>query len=465
MLYIIMPVYNTEKYLDEAVGSLLNQSLSFEKYVMLHLVDDASGDGSYQICEAYRRRYPDNILVTRFERNHGVSFARNYALHHPSLRPDMIVGFMDSDDRLKEDALERVADFMDRYPDVNIAVSEIHYFGAQNAPSKLNGRFLEREVVDIQKDYRFPQYYIGGVFLRRDAMHRIHFNENMRYWEDALAVNQVILQQRKYGLARGAVYYYRKRKDATSLVDRSWRDPDRYSAFLREGYLGLMRYCRTRKGKILPYVQYVVAYHMRLFMMKSKSGILEEMMSPEQMSAFRRHVRKILRKIRPEIIVRIPTSLPIVEEMLSLRQGRPVRAKQIYTEDDCVFTLHGFEMGRLSQRNVKLIRRLRKKDSKKLAGMLWGRFDTPLYQMRETDYIFAEHDGQRIRARRYPCHKELYILGDKLRDYSYCGFAIDIPPHWERARFGIHTRGIDIRMEELDLRDAVSRPKREGARR
>lgn len=447
MISIIMPVYNTEKYLREAVESIVDQSLSFRENVILYLLDDASTDDSLSVCRAYENEYPDNIKVVHFDKNQGVSAVRNYGVSLCRDQADNIVGFVDSDDKLDVDALRRVAEFFDRYPDVNIAVSEIHFFEAKDNPHKMNWRFEERDVVNIKQDYTFPQYYIGGTFIRRHPLEKIYFDESMNFWEDALALNQQIITEGKYGLVKGAKYCYRKRTDESSLVDHAWRDKERYSSFLDKGYLRLMKYCRKKKFKVIPYIQFVVAYHMRLYMIQSNSDIVHEMLDGEEMSVFRQKIKKILKKIDKKIITDIPTSLPIIEAMLSIKQGKKVRARRTYTENDCIFSYRGHEFTRLSERNVRLLCIL--DEPTEYNGMWLGRFDTPVFQMAEEDYIFAENNGERVDSVRYPYKRKLYILGEKVRNYRYAGFAIAIPPEWKSARFGIHTHDVDIMLNEI----------------
>ena len=50
LVSVVMPVYNTEKYLAAAIESLLSQTLGFEKNIQLILVDDGSTDKSSRIC-------------------------------------------------------------------------------------------------------------------------------------------------------------------------------------------------------------------------------------------------------------------------------------------------------------------------------------------------------------------------------------------------------------------------------
>ena len=54
---VIVPVYNVEKYLKRCLESLINQTLSSEKYRVL-LVDDGSTDGSPTICQKYADENP-----------------------------------------------------------------------------------------------------------------------------------------------------------------------------------------------------------------------------------------------------------------------------------------------------------------------------------------------------------------------------------------------------------------------
>lgn len=448
MMAIIMPVYNTEKYLEDAIGSILNQTLSFRENILLYLVDDASKDGSLAICKKYKDKYPENISVIHFDENHGSSYARNTAIELCRERDrNMIIGFVDSDDRLESHALEEMMKFFGKHPDVNIAVAKFMYFEAREGDHKLNWRFDEREVVNIREDYNYPHYYIGGCFFRGEAFGNLSFDENMKFWEDAMAVNKMILQEEKYGLVKDAVYEYRKRADESSMVDISWQGKERYTeTYLDQGYRAIMRYCKKMKHQNLLYVQFLVAYHMRLIMLKSRDAKIREMFTEKELEGLRKRVKKILRKIKPGVIVRVPTSLPVIEAMLSIRGGKKIRARRTYTENDCIFSYRGYEITRMSERKVRLFYIF---DDTEYKGMWRGRFDTPVYQMAEDDYIFAVHDGERVDAVRYPCHKKVYILGEKIRNYKNAGFAIAIPKAWQSARFGIHTKGIDILMNEI----------------
>lgn len=75
LISVIVPVYNTEKYLQECLDSVLAQTYAnFE----LLLINDGSKDGSPQICDAYAAK--DDRVKVFHQENAGVSAARNKGL-------------------------------------------------------------------------------------------------------------------------------------------------------------------------------------------------------------------------------------------------------------------------------------------------------------------------------------------------------------------------------------------------
>lgn len=99
---IIIPVYNVDSYLDDAIGSVLSQNHSHYEIV---LVDDGSMDESGRICEEYGRLYPDRVVVLHQE-NRGLFEARKSGLR---MATGEYILFLDGDDELREDALSRLS--------------------------------------------------------------------------------------------------------------------------------------------------------------------------------------------------------------------------------------------------------------------------------------------------------------------------------------------------------------------
>ena len=99
---VIIPVYNAEKNLENAIKSVINQTIGFEN-IELILVDDNSSDNSKNIIKSYTNKY-SNIITHFSQENHGFpGFGRNMGL---KLATSDYIMFLDNDDEYKEDICE-----------------------------------------------------------------------------------------------------------------------------------------------------------------------------------------------------------------------------------------------------------------------------------------------------------------------------------------------------------------------
>ena len=116
MVSIIVPIYNTEKYLRQCLESILAQT--YQKFELL-LVNDGSTDGSGAICDEYLSK---DIRIRVFHKdNGGATSARKLALDNAT---GEYVMFIDSDDTIRKDALELLLTSFDNNVDVVRANSE-----------------------------------------------------------------------------------------------------------------------------------------------------------------------------------------------------------------------------------------------------------------------------------------------------------------------------------------------------
>lgn len=97
LVSVIIPVYNSEKYLKECLDSVVNQS--FKDFEVL-LINDGSTDNSGQICDEYAAK--DNRFRVFQKENGGVSSARNLGLENAK---GEWIAFVDSDDKVEKDYL------------------------------------------------------------------------------------------------------------------------------------------------------------------------------------------------------------------------------------------------------------------------------------------------------------------------------------------------------------------------
>ena len=102
---VIIPVYNKERYLSNAIESIINQSYNDWEIV---LVDDCSTDDSAKIISKFTHKY-HNIIYHKQDKNGGAAVARNTAL---TLAKGRYVAFLDADDEWLPNKLEKQLEFM-----------------------------------------------------------------------------------------------------------------------------------------------------------------------------------------------------------------------------------------------------------------------------------------------------------------------------------------------------------------
>ncbi len=186
---IIMPCYNTEKYLKKTMDSIFAQT--FRDYEIL-MVDDGSTDSTPQLLDRYGNEYPDVIRVFHKE-NGGQSTARNLALDH--VKGEYVL-FWDSDDYAEVDYLEKLITAA-RENDSEMVLSGSHYIDE-------NGVVIENlnYPVDRFPDYPLRRLSPHGKLYRLDFLnrHNIRFAPGKLYEDNPfnfmalfLCKNQVIL--------------------------------------------------------------------------------------------------------------------------------------------------------------------------------------------------------------------------------------------------------------------------------
>lgn len=123
-LTVLMPVYNVEKYLREAIDSILNQTFAdFELLIM----DDCSTDSSADIIASYN---DSRIRYVRNERNLGLAENLNRGIE---LAQTEYVSRMDGDDISINTTLEKQLKFLDSHPEIGICGAGFRFFGTKSS--------------------------------------------------------------------------------------------------------------------------------------------------------------------------------------------------------------------------------------------------------------------------------------------------------------------------------------------
>lgn len=167
---VIMPVYNVEAFVGDAVRSVLGQS--FDDFELL-VVDDVSPDRSIEICESF---VDPRIRILRHEVNRGLAGARNTGIRHA--RGDYLA-FLDSDDFWHAEKLARHVAHLDANPEIGISFSRSAFVGADGTPTHC---YQMPRLRDISPGYYLCRNPIGNgsaAVTRREVFEAIRFESDL----------------------------------------------------------------------------------------------------------------------------------------------------------------------------------------------------------------------------------------------------------------------------------------------
>ena len=204
---VILPVYNVGPYLEEALDSLCQQTL---RDIEIIAVNDGSTDNSLDIIEAYMAR--DSRITCYTQNNMGLSGARNTGMQHCQ---GEYVYFMDSDDILETDALEKCYHTA-KEQQADVCIFDADVFYEKNAkPLSWNydrSDLLEEgkaykgsELFDMLLDRKKHKAVVWLQFINWQFLTSLHLNFRQGIiHEDELFTPQLLLQSE-------TIYYINRR--------------------------------------------------------------------------------------------------------------------------------------------------------------------------------------------------------------------------------------------------------------
>ena len=294
---IIIPIYNVEEYLIETIESIVNQTIDFEKHVEIILINDGSPDNSEQICLNYQSKYPNNIFYHK-KQNGGVSSARNCGIQYANGR---FVNFLDSDDTIDPDSLEKVLDFFSVHADkVDVVCLPIYFFEARSGSHMLNNKFIRTGIIDIRDKTDFIQLHISSAFIRREVAQKHSFDEKLKYGEDAKYVTEIILEKLSYGVIKDGRYNYRIRASENSAIQNSKYTKAWYNDSLEYFSKSLINNSIEKFGTVIPYIQHIVMYDLQWKLRITE--IPKSVLSEQEKYLFVEKFKEVLSYIDDQII-------------------------------------------------------------------------------------------------------------------------------------------------------------------
>lgn len=209
-LSIIVPVYNTEKYIRQCIDSILNQE--FQNFELL-LIDDGSTDLSGDICDEYANK--DNRIVVFHKSNGGQSSARNIGIDNAK---GNYIGFVDSDDWIHKDMYAKL---LKKSIETNseIVACNISLMLKNGTFRKYSGaseNYQYDKISAMKEVFRNQNLTFSpcNKIYKKTLFDNLRFNEKIILEDKDLSYQLIDKCYRVYYLHE-AYYYYRYNQDST----------------------------------------------------------------------------------------------------------------------------------------------------------------------------------------------------------------------------------------------------------
>lgn len=205
---IIVPVYNSEKYLEKCIESILGQT--YQDYELI-LANDGSTDTSNIICEKYLKK-TDKIKILNLQ-HRGVSYARNQGILKAT---GEFICFIDSDDEVDKTYLETLILLQEKY---NADIVEVKTCYMGNTSRK---KLEDKEEVLSKQQMMYRLYskegkntvLITNKLFKKNLFKEIEFDENHKN-EDEFIIHKLIFETKgKIVASNKKLYFYRIHKNS-----------------------------------------------------------------------------------------------------------------------------------------------------------------------------------------------------------------------------------------------------------
>lgn len=217
LLSIIIPVFNCEEFIIDALHSL--SPIKSRKDIQIIIVNDGSTDNSFKKINDFISNHQNKKLFKVInQENQGVSYSRNIGL---SYAKGKYIGFLDGDDIFLNKFFETVIPIIKENQEEIIEFGFVRFNCSESVSSKsfkhfysFNGKYLMQNVIDhiFAKTAWYPPIRI----YRRDLWKNIYFPKNVAFAEDTMTITHIFKKAKSIYFIQEALYGYRYNSHSAS---------------------------------------------------------------------------------------------------------------------------------------------------------------------------------------------------------------------------------------------------------
>ncbi len=259
---VIVPVYNTEKYIEKCINSIFEQTYN---NIELIIINDGSTDNSENIIKKITKN-KNNVKYKKIK-NSGVAHARNIGL---DLATGKYVGFVDSDDFISKDMYKALYDIaIKEKSDIVTSGYNKCYKDRVTQYFPKNKTVFGKSVIESKNIFLNTNPYLPLKLFSMDLIRKnnIRFEEDLRIFEDLLFCYKLYLYANKISYVDNAYYNYNCNNETSLTNTFSEKMFDIFKAIDR-----LKKYSNELYGNELDkQIEYIAVKHISLrFNSKSK---------------------------------------------------------------------------------------------------------------------------------------------------------------------------------------------------
>ena len=221
VISIIVPVYNSSRYLSRCVDCIFRQTYTDWELIC---VDDGSTDGSGEICDGVAEINKPIVHVIH-QHNQGASVARKVGIEHS--RGEWLT-FVDSDDIVEDDYLERLYNALTQYGVKIAACDQIkHQEGKDLIVDKSGDVTLLDDIALHNRFFKYQFWGLGGKLYHKSVFDGIYFPQ-YTINEDYVVMAQLFDRYKQMAYLPMGLYHYMTHGDSLSHQKLSQRLFDEY---------------------------------------------------------------------------------------------------------------------------------------------------------------------------------------------------------------------------------------------
>lgn len=208
---IIIPSYNSSKYIDKCIDSLLNQTY---KNIEIIVVDNNSSDNTVKLLE--KKYSACSKLKIYVEKKKGPSYCRNFGLEKAT--GDYIL-FVDSDDWIEYNSIEELLDNYDK--NYFNGLERVMIFESNKKHNYNFSKKIDGNIVDLIMFGNVGGFTTGFIFDKK-LIKNIRFDTETQYMEDTLFVLEYCKHNsiRGINLIESQYYYFQNMQSITNNIDK-----------------------------------------------------------------------------------------------------------------------------------------------------------------------------------------------------------------------------------------------------